>query len=66
MFLKRQVLVNFSDVLTTAPSGMVISKTNAARLHAGSIVAVELGVLVAVEVAVGVIVGVLLGVKVAV
>ena len=31
MFLKRQVLVNFSEALRVAPSGMVISETNAAR-----------------------------------
>ena len=58
MFLKRHVFVNFSEVLTVAPSGMVISKTNAARLHAGSMVAVGLGVPVKVEVAVAVFVGV--------
>ena len=31
MLLKRQVLVNFSEALTVAPSGMVMSETNAAR-----------------------------------
>lgn len=46
MFLKRQVLVNFSVALIVVPSGMVMSVTNAARLHSGSIVGDGSGVIV--------------------
>ena len=50
IFLKRQVLVNFSVALMVVPSGTVISETKAARLHLGSSVAVGSGVIVNVDV----------------
>lgn len=55
--------MNFSVALIVAPSGMVISVTNPARLHSGSIVGDGNGVIVNVGVNEGVRVGVLLGVR---
>jgi hypothetical protein len=66
MFLKRQVLVKLSEVLTVVPSGTLISTTKAARLHAESVVAVSILLGVKVAVLEGFRVGVLLGVKVGV
>jgi hypothetical protein len=65
VFLNRQVLVNFSLMLTVVSSGTVMSDTNVARLQLGLIVADESGVLVDVEVCVGVLLGVRDGVAVA-